>query len=85
MSSVRSRIDLAAAMERKQRLQRILGTPAPLWNYITEWGDQGIDLQSYLARRGNRYPQQTGVIADVLKRMETRNCDQNALERARAL
>lgn len=85
MSSVRNRIDLAAVMERKQRLQRILGTLTPLWDYITEWGDRGIDLQSYVARRGNRYPQQTGAIADMLKGMGTGNYDQNALERAGAL
>jgi len=85
MSSVRSRIELAAVMERKQKLQRILDTLTPLWDYVTEWGDQGIDLQSYVARRGNRYPQQAGVIADILKGMDTRNYDPNAVERARAL
>jgi hypothetical protein len=85
MSSIESRMNLAAATERKQRLQRILGALTPLWDYITEWGDQGIDLQSYIASRGNSYPQQTSVIADIMKGMDSRNYDQNALEQARAL
>jgi len=85
MSSVRNGIELAAATERKQKLQSILSTLTPLQDYIAEWGDQGIDLQSYVARRGNRHPQQTAAIADTLKGMDSRNYDQNALERARAL
>jgi len=85
MSSVRNGNELAAAMEHKQKLQSILDALTPLQDYIAEWGDQGIDLQSYVAHRGNSYPQQTGAITDMLKGMDTRNYDQNALERARAL
>jgi hypothetical protein len=85
MSLVKTRIELVAVRDGKQKLQRILDALTPLWDYITEWGDDGIDLPSYVASRANSYPQQIAVIADILKGMDPRNYDEQALERAKAL